>query len=233
MPTTYEMSNTYDEFTEEDLAKIRASIARRERRHGYAIIKRTFDIVASACALIVLLPLLLIIALVVFIDDPHGSPIFSQPRVGKNGKTFQFYKFRSMVVNAEELLKELEDQNEMDGHAFKMKNDPRITKVGRFIRQTSIDELPQLWNILKGDMSVVGPRPPLVNEVAEYTAYERLRLSVTPGLTCAWQVQPHRNELSFSEWVVLDVQYIYDRTLWGDLKLIFQTIGVVFTRQGR
>ena len=199
---------------------------------AYLVCKRAFDIAASFCALVVLSPVFLIIYLIIYLDDPHGNPIFSQIRIGKNGKAFRFYKFRSMVVNAEDLLAGLQNQNEMSGPAFKMKNDPRVTKVGRFIRKTSLDELPQLWNVLKGDMSLVGPRPPLPNEVEQYTEEQKKRLSVTPGLTCYWQVQPSRNDLDFDEWFELDMKYIRERSMKIDIKIIFQTILVVLHMEG-
>ena len=199
---------------------------------AYLVCKRAFDIAASFCALVVLSPVFLIIYLIIYLDDPHGNPIFSQIRIGKNGKAFRFYKFRSMVVNAEELLAGLQNQNEMSGPAFKMKNDPRVTKVGRFIRKTSLDELPQLWNVLKGDMSLVGPRPPLPNEVEQYTEEQKKRLSVTPGLTCYWQVQPSRNDLDFGEWFELDMKYLRERSMKTDIKIIFQTILVVLHMEG-
>lgn len=198
----------------------------------YWIVRRTQDIIFSLLALIVLSPLLLLIALVIFIDDPKGSPIFSQIRCGRDGKEFKFYKFRSMCIDAEDQLKELLNENEMDGPAFKMKDDPRITRVGRFIRKTSLDELPQLWNILKGDMSIVGPRPALPREVELYTDYQKQRMYVTPGLTCYWQIQPNRNAISFDEWMELDIQYINERSFWVDWKIIFKTVLVVFTKQG-
>ena len=185
-----------------------------------------------ACAGYSLAVPMAIVALVIWADSPGASPIFSQDRVGRDGKVFKFYKFRSMVPNAEAKLQEVLDQNEMDGPVFKMKNDPRITRVGRLIRRTSIDELPQLVNILKGDMSIVGPRPALPREVEQYTDYERQRLYVTPGLTCYWQVQPNRNELTFDQWMELDLKYIHDRNFWLDWKLIFQTVGVVFRMYG-
>ena len=198
--------------------------------------RRTQDILLSVLALLVLWPVMLVVALAVWIDSPGASPIFSQDRVGRDGKVFRFYKFRSMVPNAEEKLKELLDQNEMEGPAFKIKDDPRITRVGRFIRKTSLDELPQLWNILRGDMSIVGPRPPLPREVAEYGEYENQRLLVTPGLTCYWQIQPRRNELTFDEWVALDVKYIEDSCERGrflvDWKIIFGTFGAVLGMNG-
>lgn len=194
--------------------------------------RRAQDIFFSLLALIVLAIPMLIVGLVIWIDSPGASPIFAQDRVGRDGRIFRFYKFRSMIPDAESKLNEVLDQNEMDGPVFKMKNDPRITRVGRFIRRTSLDELPQLINILKGDMSIVGPRPALPREVAQYTDYEKQRLYVTPGLTCYWQIQPNRNELSFDEWMELDLKYIQDRSFWLDWKLIFQTLAVVFKMYG-
>ena len=194
--------------------------------------RRAQDVFFSLLALIVLAVPMAIVALVIWADSPGASPIFSQDRVGRDGKIFKFYKFRSMIPNAEARLKDVLAQNEMDGPVFKMKNDPRITRVGRFIRRTSIDELPQLVNILKGDMSIVGPRPALPREVAQYTDYERQRLYVTPGLTCYWQIQPNRNELTFDEWMELDLKYIQDRNFWLDWKLIFQTIWAVLRMYG-
>ena len=198
----------------------------------YWMVRRAQDVFFSLLALIVLAVPMAIVALVIWIDSPGASPIFSQDRVGRDGKIFKFYKFRSMIPNAEARLKDVLAQNEMDGPVFKMKNDPRITRVGRFIRRTSIDELPQLINILKGDMSIVGPRPALPREVAQYTDYERQRLYVTPGLTCYWQIQPNRNELTFDEWMELDLKYIQDRNFWLDWKLIFQTIWAVLRMYG-
>ena len=198
----------------------------------YLFFKRFQDIFFSLLALIVLLPVLIIVALVIFIDDPKGSPIFKQQRCGKNGKKFCMYKFRSMRVGAEADLDQLLKDNEMDGPVFKIKNDPRITKVGKFIRKTSIDELPQLVNILKGDMSIVGPRPALPREVELYNEYELQRLLVTPGLTCYWQIQPNRNEVSFMDWVKLDIRYINDRNFLTDWKIIFKTVRAVFSADG-
>lgn len=204
-----------------------------KKKPVYLFFKRVFDITCSLIGLLVLLLPLLIVALVIVIDSPGAAPIYVQERVGKNGKHFKFYKFRSMVPNAEKLLEQLLDQNEMEGPAFKMKDDPRITRFGRFIRKTSIDELPQLWNILKGDMSFVGPRPPLPREVAMYTEHQYQRLSVTPGLTCFWQVQPKRNSLSFDEWLSWDLKYIEERSFWLDIKILFQTAGAVFGLEGQ
>ena len=205
-------------------------------RRNYWVVRRTQDILLSVLAILVLWPVMLLVALAVWIDSPGASPIFAQDRVGRDGKVFRFYKFRSMIPNAEDKLKDLLDQNEMEGPAFKIKDDPRITRVGRFIRKTSLDELPQLWNILRGDMSIVGPRPPLPREVAEYGEYENQRLLVTPGLTCYWQIQPRRNQLSFDEWVALDVKYIEDSCEKGrflvDWKIIFGTFGAVLGMNG-
>ena len=208
---------------------------RKEQLHSksrYWVLRRAQDIVFSGIALVVLSPVMLLVALAVYIDDPKGSPIFSQIRCGRNGKPFKFYKFRSMCVDAEAKLDALLQQNEMDGPAFKIKDDPRITRVGKFIRKTSLDELPQLFNILKGDMSIVGPRPPLPREVEQYDAYQRQRLYVTPGLTCYWQIQPHRNDLTFDEWMELDIKYMKERSFLVDWKIIFQTVRAVLFGQG-
>lgn len=202
------------------------------RRPVYSFFRRLQDISFSLLAIIVLSPFLLITALAVVIDDPKGGPIFSQIRVGKNGKQFKVYKFRSMCVDAEAKLKDLLSKNEMEGPAFKIKDDPRITKVGKFIRKCSIDELPQLFNILKGDMSIVGPRPPLPREVEMYTDYQKQRLLITSGLTCYWQIQPHRNDITFDEWVEMDLKYIKERSFFIDWKIIFMTIKAVLGRNG-
>lgn len=193
----------------------------------YLFFKRAMDIIGSLCGIILLSPLLIIVALAIKIEDPKGSVFFSQQRCGKDNKLFPMYKFRSMVSNAEELLEELMEHNEMDGPVFKIKEDPRITRVGKFIRKTSIDELPQLFNILRGDMSIVGPRPAIPHEVAEYSDYHKQRLLVKPGLTCIWQVSG-RNSIGFEEWMDMDLEYIEKRNLWMDIKLIFKTVGVLF-----
>ena len=193
----------------------------------YLFFKRAMDIIGSLCGIILLSPLLIIVALAIKIEDPKGSIFFSQQRCGKDNKLFPMYKFRSMVSNAEELLEELMEHNEMDGPVFKIKEDPRITRVGKFIRKTSIDELPQLFNILRGDMSIVGPRPAIPHEVAEYSHYHKQRLLVKPGLTCIWQVSG-RNSIGFDEWMEMDLEYITTRSLWMDIKLIFKTVGVLF-----
>lgn len=194
--------------------------------------RRIQDIVFSSMALVVLSPLMLLVAGAIVLDDPSAGPIFSQERVGRNGKIFKFYKFRSMCPHAEEKLGALLEKNEMDGPVFKMKDDPRITRVGKFIRKTSLDELPQLWNVLKGDMSIVGPRPALPREVEKYGEYEQQRLYVTPGLSCYWQIAPHRNEISFEEWMDLDIKYVQERSFWVDWKIILKTFKVCLTGDG-
>ena len=201
-------------------------------RRLYWLGRRAQDVLFSLLALIVLWPFLVLIALVIWIDSPGASPIFAQDRVGRNGKIFKFLKFRSMVPDAEAKLDELLAQNEMDGPVFKIKKDPRITRVGRFLRKTSIDELPQLINILRGDMSIVGPRPALPREVEQYGDYERQRLMVSLGLTCYWQIQPHRNDLSFEEWLELDLKYIRERSFLVDWKIIFSTVRAVIGMDG-
>ena len=192
----------------------------------YEIFKRIIDIIGAGLGLILLSPIIAIVACAVKVTS-KGPIFFSQKRVGKNGELFEMYKFRSMVVNAEELKENLEDQNEMSGPMFKIKDDPRVTKVGKFIRKTSIDELPQLWNILKGDMSLVGPRPSLPKEVEQFDNWMFKRLSVRPGLTCYWQVSG-RNNIDFEDWMKLDVKYVEERNIWIDIELIFKTIFVLF-----
>ena len=190
----------------------------------YEYFKRIGDIVLSIIGIIVTLPITLIVAVLIKIED-GGSVFFSQTRVGKHGAEFKMYKFRSMRPDAEKIKKELMNQNEMSGPMFKMKNDPRITKIGHFIRKTSIDELPQLLNILKGEMSIVGPRPSLPHEVKEFEPWMLERLDVKPGLTCFWQVSG-RNAIGFEDWMKLDVKYVRERNLLLDIKLIFKTFKV-------
>ena len=192
----------------------------------YLIAKRVTDIICSLAGLIVLSPVLLITAIAIKLDS-KGPIFFKQDRIGKGERIFSMYKFRSMVVNAEELKKSLEKENEMSGPMFKMKKDPRITRVGRFIRKTSIDELPQLINVLKGDMSLVGPRPSLPKEVEAFEPWMKERLTVLPGLTCIWQVSG-RNNIPFKEWMELDIKYVRERSYLLDLKLIFKTFFVLF-----
>jgi exopolysaccharide biosynthesis polyprenyl glycosylphosphotransferase len=193
-------------------------------------IKRAFDIFASAIALACLSPLMIVVALLVKLTS-RGPVLFKQDRVGLHGRSFHMLKFRSMIANAEELKAKLMAQNEQQGPVFKMTRDPRITTVGRFIRKYSIDELPQLLNVLRGEMSVVGPRPPIPSEVAKYEAWQRRRLSVRPGLTCVWQVSG-RNEISFEEWMYLDMQYIDHWSLAQDFQLILKTVPIVLTGRG-
>lgn len=189
--------------------------------------KRILDFALALFGILALLPFLIIIALLIKLEDRKGPILFSQTRVGKDGKEFTMYKFRSMVTDAEDLKVSLVDQNEATGPVFKIKQDPRVTKIGHFIRKTSIDELPQLFNVLKGKMSLVGPRPPLPEEVAQYTNYEWQRLCVIPGLTCYWQVSG-RSNLSFERWVELDLKYIAERSFLKDIKLILKTVVVLF-----
>ncbi|MFS0603746.1 sugar transferase [Peribacillus frigoritolerans] len=190
---------------------------------SYIRMKRFVDFIGAFTGLILLSPIFLLIAILIKIEDPKGSIFFKQVRVGKDETEFQMYKFRSMVSDAEERLKDLLTLNEVSGAMFKMKEDPRITRIGKFIRKTSIDELPQLWNVLKGDMSLVGPRPPLLREVVEYSSYDRQRLLVIPGCTGLWQVSG-RSNLNFDQMIKLDLKYIEDRTFWFDLKIIFKTV---------
>lgn len=196
----------------------------------YKFFKRVFDILLSGIALICLSPVFLITAAAIKLED-GGPAFFTQPRAGQNMKTFKMYKFRSMYVNADEKLAELMKDNEQTGHAFKIKNDPRITKVGKFIRKVSIDELPQLINIIKGDMSIVGPRPILPFQMEECNEYEKQRLVVRPGLTCYWQIGGRAN-IKWEEWVELDLDYIEDMSLWTDFKMIVKTIPAVFDSEG-
>ena len=192
----------------------------------YEVIKRVIDVVCSFVGVLVLSPLFVVIAIIIKFTS-KGPVFFSQKRVGRDGKEFKMYKFRSMVVNAEELKEKLASQNEMSGPMFKMKDDPRVTKVGKFIRKTSIDELPQLFNVLKGDMSLVGPRPSLPKEVAQFEDWMYRRLEVKPGLTCYWQVSG-RNNIDFEDWMTLDIKYVDERSTWIDIKLIFKTVFVLF-----
>ena len=204
----------------------RVEVITKDEGLTYKFSKRTLDIICSTLGLIILSPVLLIVAILIKLES-KGPVIFSQKRVGLNGNEFKMYKFRSMVQNAEELKEKLAKQNEMSGPMFKMKDDPRVTKVGKFIRKTSIDEIPQLINVIKGDMSLVGPRPSLPKEVAKFEPWMLDRLNVKPGLTCYWQVSG-RNNIDFIEWMKLDLQYVEDRSFLLDLKLIFKTFFVLF-----
>lgn len=205
-------------------------IVQRER-YGYRLIKRLLDVCASFTALVLLSPMFLVVAIAIKAEDSQGKVFYSQIRVGKGGKRFKMYKFRSMVSNADELLKTLISENDVDGAMFKMKLDPRVTKVGSFIRKYSIDELPQLVNVLKGNMSLVGPRPPLEREVKEYTDYDKQRLYVKPGCTGLWQATV-RNSVGFDEMVRLDLIYVQKRSLKFDLWIIFRTVKIMFRPNG-
>ena len=211
--------------------KIQIDKERLAHQKCYLFIKRLFDIVASCLGLIVLSPIFMITAICIKVNDPKGPVFYTQTRVGKNGKQFRMFKFRSMVSNADELLAKLRSQNEVNGAMFKIKNDPRITSVGRVIRKYSIDELPQLINVINGTMSIVGPRPPLPYEVAEYTEYDRQRLLVTPGATGMWQVGG-RNDVNFDEMVRLDLTYIQNRSVWLDFIIILKTIKIMIKPNG-
>lgn len=197
-----------------------------EEKKTYTILKRGIDIFGALFGLICLSWLFLIITILIKLEDPKGPVFFKQIRVGKNGKEFYMYKFRSMVTDAEEILKDLLKYNEIEGAMFKIKNDPRITKIGKVLRKTSMDELPQLINVLKGNMSLVGPRPPLPREVAQYTNYDKQRLLVTPGCTGLWQVTG-RNSVSFKKMVELDLIYIKNRSLIYDISIILKTIVII------
>jgi len=202
-----------------------------EKKPAYEFFKRVFDVIFSVFALILVSPVLLVSVLAIRLTS-KGKAIYVSERVTKDGKVFRMYKLRSMYLDADKRLEELLQHNEMkDGPAFKMKNDPRITPVGRFLRKASIDELPQLVNIIKGDMTVVGPRPPLPREVARYNAYQYQRLGVKQGLTCYWQISG-RNNIGFDQWVELDLKYIRERSLFTDLKIFLKTFGAVFTMRG-
>lgn len=202
-----------------------------DKKHTYHFITRLIDIFGSLVGLIFLFPVFLIVAFMIKKEEPTGKIFYSQMRVGKNGNKFRMYKFRSMCMNADEKLVEILKLNEVEGAMFKVKDDPRITKVGKFIRKTSIDELPQFWNVLKGDMSIVGPRPPLLREVKQYSIYDKQRLYVKPGCTGLWQISG-RNDVGFSDMVDLDIKYIQHQSLWNDIKIIFKTVNVMLKPNG-
>ncbi|MDD4097415.1 MAG: sugar transferase [Lentisphaeria bacterium] len=198
---------------------------------GTRVCKRFFDIVVALAAVFCLSPLMIGVALLIVFED-RGRIIYRQVRVGKDGRHFNFYKFRSMVEGAERQKERLLAANQSrDGVIFKMQDDPRVTRVGRFIRKYSIDELPQLFNVLAGDMSLVGPRPPLPSEVSQYTIEDRKRLHVLPGITCIWQVSG-RSDIPFKQQVQLDKEYIRSQGLWQDVKILLKTIPAVFTGRG-
>jgi exopolysaccharide biosynthesis polyprenyl glycosylphosphotransferase len=192
--------------------------------------KRALDIVLAAIGLIGCAPLWLVIVAAIKLDS-RGPAIFVQERIGQHGRRFHFYKFRSMFVDAEQKLAELQTRNEMDGPVFKIRNDPRVTSVGRLLRRTSLDELPQLINVLKGEMSLVGPRPPLPREVARYRPDDIIRLNVKPGLTCLWQIRG-RSNVGFEQWMEFDREYVRNLSLWLDLRILFRTVWVVLSCRG-
>lgn len=196
----------------------------------YRFLKRAFDIAASLCGLVILSPVFLLTALAIYIEDP-GKTIFVQERNGLNGKVFRMYKFRSMCKDAPKMRAAMESKNELDGPAFKMKDDPRITKVGKFIRKTSIDELPQFVNVLKGEMSVVGPRPLPTYETEQLTGVHRQRLLAKPGLVCYWQIQG-RSDTSFDEWMQMDFDYINNASFWTDMKIVLMAVPAVLLGKG-
>lgn len=200
---------------------------------GYWKKKRLFDIFFATLILLFFLPLMLVIAVVIVIDDPSAGPFYKQIRVGRHGKEFYMYKFRTMRAGSDKIVETLTAQNEMDGPVFKMKEDPRITRVGKFLRRVSLDELMQFFNVFKGDMTLVGPRPPLPREVKFYTDYQKLRLLVTPGITCTWQIHKNRNDVPFEEWVEMDIEYIQNRTFGNDLLIMLKTPIVMISATGR
>ncbi len=195
-------------------------------------VKTITDVLFSSVALILLFPVLLMIGIMVKLSS-DGPMFFGQERVGLRGRKFKLYKFRTMVTNAEAMMEKLRDQNEMDGPTFKLKNDPRITPIGKILRKTGLDELPQLYNVVRGEMSLIGPRPPLESEVKQYERWQLRRLSVKPGITCTWQIMPHRNDIKFENWMRMDLNYIDNWTLTQDIKLIFKTISTMIFATGR
>ena len=197
----------------------------------YDVCKRFFDILLSVLALSVLFPVFVVVAVAIKAED-GGDIVYTSTRLTKNGREFKMYKFRSMCMGADKMLDSLMEYNEVSGPVFKIKNDPRVTRVGRLLRKTRIDELPQLWNILKGDMSIIGPRPPLPWEVAQYTPYQMHRLDVKTGLACYHEITDHGENVGFDQWVEEDLEYIRERSILTDLKIILLTIKVVLTGQG-
>ncbi len=197
---------------------------------GYRLAKRVFDLVVGSIAFLLILPILPVITIMIKLDS-RGPVFFKQERVGENGKLFKFYKFRSMVDGAHDRLDELKGHNEADGPVFKIKSDPRVTSVGRFLRHSSLDEVPQILNVLRGDMSIVGPRPPLPSEVEQYLPWHRRRLEVKPGITCLWQISG-RSQIGFNEWMRLDLEYLRTRSFRTDLLIFLKTIPAVVARRG-
>ena len=207
------------------------TVWRLRRQFVYeAVLKRAIDMLLATLGLVATIPIWIAICAAIRLESP-GSPIFIQERVGRRGRRFRFYKFRSMYVDAESRLHEVLVHNETDGPVFKIRQDPRITRVGAFLRRTSLDELPQLLNVLKGDMSLVGPRPPLPREVDQYRPGDLVRLQVKPGLTCLWQVSG-RSNVGFDQWMELDRQYVRQMSLWLDLSILARTVGAVLSMRG-
>jgi lipopolysaccharide/colanic/teichoic acid biosynthesis glycosyltransferase len=196
----------------------------------YPVFKRVFDVAVACGVVVLLLPILPLIAILIKLDTP-GPVIFKQDRVGKDGKIFKFYKFRSMVHEAERERGELTDLNEQEGPVFKIRSDPRITSVGRFLRRSSLDEIPQIFNVIRGNMSIVGPRPPLLSEVSGYQPWHMKRLTVKPGITCLWQISG-RSQIGFDEWMRLDMEYLKTRSIRTDLLIFLKTIPAVIARKG-
>jgi exopolysaccharide biosynthesis polyprenyl glycosylphosphotransferase len=218
---------------EEFLGVPTLALSTTPQRHGDLLIKSTFDYIFAGAVLISLIPLFLFISLTIKLSS-KGPVFYRQERCGLNGRKFMIYKFRTMVADAEARRKDMDALSETDGPVFKIKKDPRIIPfIGTFLRKTSLDELPQLINVLKGEMSLVGPRPPIPDEVEKYDAWQRRRLSMKPGLTCFWQITPHRNEVSFEEWMNMDLEYIDNWSLGLDFKILGKTIGVMLRGTGR
>ncbi|MCW3100919.1 MAG: undecaprenyl-phosphate galactose phosphotransferase [Chthonomonadaceae bacterium] len=231
LPTTH-VTDTIVETPLAPISKISEAAGLDERKVGpaYLVLKRCLDLVLTGCLLILIMPLLVMIAIVIVIDNP-GPILFSQIRVGRNNKPFRFYKFRSMVKNAPALQAQLKTENEAEGPIFKMRRDPRVTRVGRILRKYSLDELPQLVHVLRGEMSLVGPRPHLPSEVAQYAEHQRRRLTVQPGLVCLREIHG-RSELTFERWIELDLQYIASRSLWTDLNILLRLVPAVLCGRG-
>lgn len=197
---------------------------------AYDVAKRVFDLVVGTAILILLIPIIPAIAIMIKLDS-HGPVFFKQDRVGQHGRVFRFYKFRSMHREAEMQKQEIETLNEQEGPVFKIRSDPRITSVGRFLRRSSLDEIPQIFNVLRGDMSIVGPRPHMPSEVAHYQPWHRQRLEVKPGITCLWQISG-RSHISFDDWMSLDIEYIKQRGFFSDLAIVAKTVPAVMARRG-
>ena len=237
MESNVSLAPTIDEEKLSNTSFISPQIVKKVKVKGglaYSFFKRTFDIISSGMFLLVFGWLILLLMFIKFCEDGH-NPIYTSFRVGRGGKLIKFHKIRSMIPNADKMKSKLikNGLNEADGPAFKIKNDPRITRFGRFLRKTSLDELPQIWNIFMGRMSVVGPRSPIFEETLNYNEYQKNRLLVKGGLLCLWQIQKNRHQLSFDEWVELDIKYIETRSLWLDFKIIVKGFFmVIFDRSG-